>query len=144
MYQGIYPHRSKAEPVAVEPELAHTDVIPTKELIMSTPATLSPAQVFQEIGQLLLNNVFANALPVITAAISQVEANPAELTNPLTVGLFANKLMVDLLATLPSIENASVVSVGQFVEAFLTTIQAKVSAPGVSAAQAGAALAAAV
>jgi hypothetical protein len=111
---------------------------------MSTTPALTPAQVFQEIGALILNNVFSNALPVITAAITQLEANPSELTNPLTAGLFANKFMVDLLATLPAIENESVVSVGQFIESFLTAVQAKVSAPGVSAAQAGAALAAAV
>lgn len=111
---------------------------------MSTVPTLSPAQVFQQIGSLMLNTVFTNALPVITTALSQLEANPAELTNPLTAGLFANKLMVDLLATLPSIENEGVQGVAQFIEAFLTAVQAKFAAPGVTAAQAGAALAAAV
>lgn len=105
-------------------------------------ATLTPAQVFQQIFALLENNVFTNALPVISGAAATVAANPQTVLNPLQSGLFAAKFVADLTATLPTIENDGVQGAAQIVQAFLTTTITKLNAnPPTTPAALGAALA---
>jgi thioredoxin-like negative regulator of GroEL len=106
---------------------------------MST--TLTPAQVFQQLLGLIENNVFQNALPIITAALTQIEQNPQTVLNPLQSGLFAAKFVADLSAVLPSIENTGVQDAASVVQAFLTGVITKLNTNPATAAQVGAALA---
>ena len=114
---------------------------------MSTPApAVSASQVFQEIVALLANDVFTNALPIITQALTTVSANPQEVLNPLNSGLFVGKFIADLAATLPTIESSAITGAAQIANALLSGVSAKVStaAAATSPAAVGAQIASAV
>jgi hypothetical protein len=93
-----------------------------------TTATTTPAEIFQEIVALLANDVFTNALPVITTALTTLTSNPQEVLNPLNAGLFVGKFIADLNATLPTIEASAVEGAAQLANTLLATVSAKVSA----------------
>lgn len=102
-----------------------------------TTSTLTPAQVFQQLTALAANTVFISAMPVITNALSQVEANPQQVLNPLNSGIFAVQFMANLQAVLPTIENDAVQATAQLVEAFLTAVTTKFATAGTTAAAIG-------
>ena len=89
---------------------------------------LSALQVFSQLAALAEQDVFTNAVPVINSTLANIQANPAQWTNPLSAGLLANKFLVDLTATLPTLENSAVSGAAQLVGAILTAVNAKLTA----------------
>jgi hypothetical protein len=102
--------------------------------------SLTASQVFSQLAALAEQDVFTNALPVISSALSDIQANPASWTNPATAILKGNAFLANLTATLPTIENSAVMGAAQLVGAIVTSLNAKlVAAQGsVTAASVGA------
>ena len=90
--------------------------------------TLSASQVFSQLATLAGEDVFTNAVPVISATLSSIEANPAQWTNPLSAALLANSFLAQLTATLPAMEQSAVTGAAQLVGAVLTAVNAKLTA----------------
>lgn len=103
-------------------------------------ASLTPEEVFQQLGSLLLNNVFTNALPVVTTALAKVEANPSMVLNPLTSGIFAAQFVADITATLPTIEASATQQAATLVQSFLAVLITKAQSITTTAASVGTAL----
>jgi hypothetical protein len=91
-------------------------------------ASLTASQVFSQLAQLAEQNIFTNAVPVINSTLLNIEANPAQWTNPLSAALLGNQFLVNLLATLPSLENSAVTSAATLVQSVLTTVNTKIEA----------------
>jgi CO dehydrogenase/acetyl-CoA synthase delta subunit len=100
-------------------------------------STLTASEVFSQLAALAEQDIFVNALPVINTTLANIQANPAQWTNPLSASLLANKFLVDLTATLPSLENTAVSGAATLVGALLTAINAKLIASSGSVTAAG-------
>jgi hypothetical protein len=90
--------------------------------------TLTAEQVFSQLAQLAQQDIFQNAVPVISSTLANIQANPAEWTNPLSAGLLANQFLVNLTATLPNLQNSAVAGAAQLVGAILTAVNTKLVA----------------
>lgn len=112
--------------------------------------SLTTAQVFGQIAALAGEDVFQNALPVVTSTLSSIQSNPGQWTNPLSAGLLANKFLVDLLATVPALEQSAVQGAATLVNSVLTAVSSKFASTSTSltpasvGAELGAAAAAAI
>jgi hypothetical protein len=89
---------------------------------------LSASQVFSQLAALAEQDVFTNAVPVINSTLANIQANPAQWTNPLSAGLLANQFLVNLTATLPNLQNSAVTGAAQLVGAILTAVNTKLVA----------------
>jgi hypothetical protein len=100
----------------------------------------SASTIFSQIAELAGNDVFTAVVPVINSALADIEANPAEWTNPVTAIAKGNAFLANLVATLPTIENNAVTGAGQLVQAVVTGLAAKLTsvAGSVTPAQVGA------
>jgi hypothetical protein len=90
--------------------------------------TLTASQVFAQLASLAEQDVFTNVLPVLNSTLSNIQANPAQWTNPLSAALLANQFLASLTATLPSIEQSAVSGAASLVQAILTSASAKLTA----------------
>lgn len=109
-------------------------------------SSTSASTIFSQLAALAGNDVFTNVVPVIGAALADIEANPSEWTNPVTAIIKGNAFLANLTATLPTIESSAVTGAAQLVGAIVTGLQSKLTASAAAAtpAQVGAEIAGSV
>jgi hypothetical protein len=90
--------------------------------------TLTASEVFAQLAALAEQDVFVNVIPVINSTLANIQANPAQWTNPLSASLLANQFLVNLTATLPTLESSAVSGAASVVQSILTTVNAKLVA----------------
>lgn len=86
------------------------------------------SEVLSQMTALVAEAVFQNVMPVLSAADTNVQANPQLILNPLNAGIFGMQLYANLQAAIPATENAAVVDVAEFAQAAFTALNAKVAA----------------
>lgn len=102
-----------------------------------TMTTLTASQVFSQLAALAGQDVFQNVLPVVTSALADIEANPQTWVNPASAILKGNAFLVNIMATLPTMESTAVTGAAQLVGAIVTSLNAKlVAAAGTTTATA--------
>jgi hypothetical protein len=112
-----------------------------EETRMATPAP----SIFSQLASIAENDLFTAVVPVIGSALADIQANPAQWTNPATAIMKGNAFLADLVATLPNLEAISVTQAAQLVSAVITGLQSKLTAtPIPTPAQVGGEIAAAV
>lgn len=87
------------------------------------------SQIFSELAQLAASEAFPPVLTLVNSTLADIEANPQEWVNPLTVIPKGTAFMANLVATLPAIENAAVPAAAQLISAALAAISAKLASP---------------
>jgi hypothetical protein len=99
------------------------------------------SQVFSQLAQLAASEVFPPVITLVNSTLSDIETNPQEWVNPASAIVKGNAFVANLLATLPSIENAAVPAAAQVISAALAAISAKLaSASAVTATSVGTAI----
>jgi hypothetical protein len=102
------------------------------------------SSLLSQLAELMLEPVIQNALPIVSSALQSAAATPNLVENPVNLTLWGNKLIGDLGATLPVIENADLTSLLQVSNAAVAALASKLSAAPVTAAGVGAEVAAAI
>lgn len=100
----------------------------------SIAPALNQSGLLQQLGQLLLQPLFVQGLPIIQAAFAQGEATPGLASDPVALALIGNKLVADLGGILPSIKNTDLSALLQISEAVITAIAGKLAGSPVTAA----------
>lgn len=89
------------------------------------------SNIFAQLAELAASEAFPPVLSLVTATLADIEANPQEWVNPASATVKGTAFVANLVATLPTIENAAVPAAAQLVSAIFTTLSAKlVSAAG--------------
>lgn len=102
------------------------------------------SQLLSQFADLMLEPVIQNALPIVSSALQTASATPNLVENPVNLTLWGNKLVADLGATLPTIENTDLSSLLQISNAAVAALASKLSSPSVTTASVGAAVADAI
>lgn len=100
-------------------------------------STLTASEVFSQLAALAGQDVFTNVVPLISATLADIEANPASWVNPATAIIKGNQFLANLTATLPTIETSAVTGAAQLVGAIITGLNAKLAAAATSVTAAG-------
>jgi hypothetical protein len=87
------------------------------------------SQIFLQLAQLAASEAFPPVLTLVNATLADIEANPQEWVNPASATIKGTAFVANLVATLPSIENAAVPAAAQLISAALTAISAKLASP---------------
>jgi len=90
--------------------------------------TLTASQVFTQLAELAGQDVFQNVLPIVTSTLADIEANPQTWVNPASAILKGNAFLVNIMATLPTMESTAVTGAAQLVGAIITAVNAKLVA----------------
>jgi len=90
--------------------------------------TLTASQVFSQLAALAGQDIFQNVLPVVTSALADIEANPQAWVNPASAILKGNAFLVNVMATLPTMESQAVTGAAQLVGAIVTALNSKLVA----------------
>jgi len=94
---------------------------------MST-VTATPTNIFAQLAELAASEAFPPVLSLITATLSDIQTNPQEWVNPASATIKGTAFVANLVATLPTIENAAVPAAAQLVSAIFTTLSARLTA----------------
>jgi hypothetical protein len=94
---------------------------------MSTTTT-SASDVLSQLGELLGNEVFQTFTPTIDSILSDIQANPAEWTNPATAIIKGTAAVTALTANLPTLENTAVNGAASLVQFLWTALGQKIAA----------------
>lgn len=97
---------------------------------MSTPAAPSASDVLTQLGALLGNEVFSTFTPTITSILSDIQANPAEWTNPASAAIKGAAAVATLTAGLPTLENSAVTGAASLVQFLWLGIGQKIASVG--------------
>lgn len=89
--------------------------------------TSSAETALAQLGELLVNNVVVAAMPIVASTLADIEANPAEWTNPATVFLKGTSVLGQFEGALPGLENASVNTLASVVQAIIAAGVAKLA-----------------
>lgn len=87
------------------------------------------SQIFSQLAQLAASEAFPPVLTLVNSTLADIEANPQEWVNPASATIKGTAFVANLVATLPSIENAAVPAAAQLISAALTAISAKLAGP---------------
>lgn len=88
---------------------------------MSTPST-SPSDFLSQLGDLLGNEVFQTFSPTVGSILQDIQANPAEWTNPATAVIKGTAAVAALTADLPTLQNTAVNGAAQLVGFLWTAV----------------------
>lgn len=92
------------------------------------------SSLLSQLAELMLEPVIQNALPIVSSALQSAAATPNLVENPVNLTLWGNKLIGDLGATLPVIENADLSALLQVSNAAVAALASKLSAAPVTTA----------
>jgi hypothetical protein len=98
---------------------------PTEGEVMST--TTTTPNIFGQLAQLLASEALPPVLTLVNNTLTDIETNPQEWINPASATIKGTAFVTALVATLPTIENATVPAAAQFVGALLNTLSAKLT-----------------
>jgi hypothetical protein len=91
-------------------------------------ATMS--NIFAELAALAASEAFPPVLTLVNSTLADIETNPQEWVNPASATIKGTAFVANLVATLPTIENAAVPAAAQLVSAIFSTLAAKLTAAG--------------
>lgn len=115
-------------PVNAVPRL----LFPAPANLKVSEMTTSALTIASQFATLLGEDLFLNFAPVIGTAVSNVNANPQLVLNPLNAGIFGVQLLANLQAAIPGTESVAVQDVAQIAQAALTALNAKMAALAVT------------
>lgn len=86
------------------------------------------SNIFADLASLTASEVFPPVLSLVNATLADIEANPQTWVNPASATIKGTAFVANLIATLPTIENAAVPAAAQLVSAVLATLSSKLTA----------------
>ena len=92
-----------------------------------TTSTNVSTNIFGELAALVASQVFPPVLTLVNTTLADIEANPQEWLNPASAVPKGTAFVANLVATLPTIENAAVPATAQLMSAVLSTLSAKLT-----------------
>jgi hypothetical protein len=86
------------------------------------------SNIFDDLASLAASEVFPPVMTLVNSTLADIQANPQEWINPASATVKGTAFVANLVATLPTIENAAVPAAAQLVSALLTTLSSKLTA----------------